>query len=129
MFTFKKQPPQPQAVHNAPNSNPAALSFDELLKLKRDIDGQVAKRSAIELEHTKSRLQLIASSLGQTVAQVFGLHTNETAKKERRKTSIKPKYTDAHGNTWTGRGRRPQWVDEWLRNGSELDALLIEKKA
>jgi len=31
------------------------------------------------------------------------------------------KYRDAHGNTWSGRGPRPQWLKDALANGQALD--------
>lgn len=31
------------------------------------------------------------------------------------------------GQTWTGRGRRPAWVNEWLAGGGSLDDLLSKE--
>lgn len=43
---------------------------------------------------------------------------------------IPPKYKDAAGNTWAGRGEQPRWVREYLKKrGTKLDDLLIDKKA
>jgi DNA-binding protein H-NS len=32
-------------------------------------------------------------------------------------------YRDEHGNTWSGRGRRPGWLKEALESGKTLDDL------
>lgn len=43
------------------------------------------------------------------------------------KSAIKSKavrYADAAGNTWTGRGKRPAWVEQALKDGKALEALL-----
>lgn len=45
------------------------------------------------------------------------------------KTAAKTKapeirYRDELGNTWTGRGKRPAWVEAALKNGKALDELL-----
>lgn len=34
------------------------------------------------------------------------------------------RYADAAGNTWTGRGKRPAWVVQALKDGKALEALL-----
>lgn len=45
-------------------------------------------------------------------------------------TKVPPKYRDAGGNTWAGRGMQPKWITEYLKKrGTKLDDLLIEKKA
>ena len=38
-----------------------------------------------------------------------------------------PKYANPQDPTmtWTGRGRKPRWVQESLESGKELDDLLI----
>lgn len=47
--------------------------------------------------------------------------------KQTRKVS--PKYRDATGNTWTGRGKRPKWLENALKTGSTLDSLRIVSPA
>lgn len=35
------------------------------------------------------------------------------------------RYRDENGNTWTGRGKRPGWVEAALKDGKTLDELLV----
>ncbi|HWK83538.1 MAG TPA: H-NS histone family protein, partial [Caldimonas sp.] len=35
------------------------------------------------------------------------------------------KYTDGSGRTWSGRGRRPGWVNEALAQGKPLQSLAL----
>ncbi|MBB2918109.1 H-NS family nucleoid-associated regulatory protein [Cupriavidus alkaliphilus] len=35
------------------------------------------------------------------------------------------RYCDENGNTWTGRGKRPGWVEAALKAGKSLDELLV----
>ena len=37
----------------------------------------------------------------------------------------KPKYRDSQGNTWSGRGKRPQWLNEALDQGQQLEEFAI----
>ncbi|RLK45972.1 H-NS family nucleoid-associated regulatory protein [Cupriavidus plantarum] len=36
------------------------------------------------------------------------------------------RYRDENGNTWTGRGKRPAWVEQALQAGKSLDELLVQ---
>jgi DNA-binding protein H-NS len=41
---------------------------------------------------------------------------------------VPPKYRDAEGNTWAGRGVYPRWITEYLKKrGTKLEDLLIRK--
>lgn len=42
-------------------------------------------------------------------------------------TAVKPKYESPTDPTvtWTGRGRKPKWVQEWVDGGNDLEKLLI----
>lgn len=37
-------------------------------------------------------------------------------------------YRDAHGNTWAGKGRRPNWLIEALERGKTLEDFLPREK-
>jgi DNA-binding protein H-NS len=36
----------------------------------------------------------------------------------------RPKYSDANGNTWSGRGKRPTWIMQALAEGKTLEDLV-----
>lgn len=42
-------------------------------------------------------------------------------------TAVKPKYQSPADRsvTWTGRGRKPRWVQEWIDGGNEMEKLMI----
>ena len=54
-----------------------------------------------------------------------------------KRSNVKPKYRDASGNEWTGRGRAPAWILKYVgvesldkndpEQAKKLDELLIEK--
>ena len=45
----------------------------------------------------------------------------------RPKKAVKPKYRNPEDpdQTWSGRGRKPEWVNAWLESGKELSELAI----
>lgn len=52
----------------------------------------------------------------------YGLPRNSRVVK-----TLTPKYQDALGNTWAGRGSKPAWVLEHIANGGTLETLLAGK--
>jgi DNA-binding protein H-NS len=46
-------------------------------------------------------------------------------KARRAKPALPAKYTDGGGRTWSGRGRRPGWVNEALAQGKPLESLAL----
>lgn len=50
------------------------------------------------------------------------------AKKSGKGSTVAPKYRNpGTAETWTGRGRQPVWVREFVENGGSLEALLIKE--
>jgi DNA-binding protein H-NS len=42
---------------------------------------------------------------------------------------VPPKYRSPSGETWAGRGARPRWMVDALKNGKKMDDFLIHKSA
>lgn len=98
------------------------MTVAELNEVKAKADRLAAeKRDAEKQELQNSILSQIEES-PFTVAEILkGLNSKP------RKT-VPPKYRspDNENDTWTGRGRKPQWVVEYLDGGGELDAIEIK---
>jgi DNA-binding protein H-NS len=41
---------------------------------------------------------------------------------------IAPKYRGPHGETWTGRGLKPRWLNEAINDGKQSSDFLIDKE-
>ena len=41
---------------------------------------------------------------------------------------VVPKYRGPHGETWTGRGLKPRWLNEAINNGKQSSDFLIDKE-
>jgi H-NS histone family len=53
----------------------------------------------------------------------------ESADADDRRGQVRPKYhnPDNHSEKWSGRGRKPKWVEEILASGRSLDDMLIHR--
>jgi DNA-binding protein H-NS len=94
------------------------LSIEELQALARDIETEIVTRRAADKERVLNQMRELAGSLGMTLEELL---------REERGTGavVPPKYRhpDNPGLTWSGRGKRPTWVNEALAAGKTLDDL------
>ncbi|WBU63807.1 H-NS histone family protein [Paracoccus aerodenitrificans] len=97
------------------------LSLKELRDLRTQVD-----RSINGYEERKRREALAAV---EEAAKEHGFSLNELTggKKGRRSSKVSAKYANPNDptQTWTGRGRRPLWVQDALNNGKSLEDLAI----
>jgi len=86
-------------------------------QVAREIEGFVErkKREAVK------ELDELAKSLGYSLEELVG------ANPARKRTPARAKYANPanRSETWTGRGRRPRWVEAALKSGKSLDDLAI----
>ena len=84
----------------------AAMTTDELLEQKRQIE-------SVLLERIDEELQKIDARRAELLAMKPTEKPKEPAKKKRAKSSRPPKYRNPNDptQTWTGLGKAPAWVD------------------
>ena len=96
------------------------LSYAELLTLRTDVDAELKRRE--HEEKAKARKQIVE------IARTHGLSVEEIMKKSgtvRKPVETKYQHPSNQELTWTGRGRKPIWVQEWLKNGKDLRDITI----
>lgn len=99
------------------------MSYAELKAMAPMVAMKIAEREKAERDAVKAELAALAKSKGFEIADLFG----DAPKAAKQRKSVPPKYrnpTDA-SQTWTGRGRKPKWIEEALASGGTLDDFLI----
>lgn len=115
--------------------NLKGLNRKDLEKLRRDIDTALTKVEAVEKKAALAAAEKAAREFGFSLAQLKGVTAAKPAtakpaakpaKPDARK-KVAPKYrnpADANA-TWTGRGRKPKWVEAHLASGGSLSDIEI----
>lgn len=98
-----------------------ALSRKELLALVQAAEEQLAEHTAKHRQATRDRLIATAEEAGYDLGILFGWNKPKTRKVK----VVKYRHREDPSLTWGGRGKRPQWVHDWLAGGGALEALLI----
>jgi len=88
-------------------------SYKELLKQREALEQAIASARQQELSEAIGKVRELVAEFGLTVQDVFpsgrgGAKSAGTSAGGK----VAPKYRDsATGQTWTGRGKAPKWID------------------
>lgn len=105
-----------------------ALSLKELQSLKARVEKEIARRAQSEKKKTLKELAAIAAARGFELEELIGAKSpGRRGRPARRagKARVATKYRnpDNPKQTWSGRGRKPKWVQDWLAAGKPLEEL------
>ena len=101
------------------------MSLEELVALRTLIDEQIAIKQKEQKKALVSEFKAMAAKLGLSLEDVMGLEAAKTRKGSGQKVAPKYRHPQNTELTWTGRGRKPLWVEEYLANGGRLEGLVI----
>jgi DNA-binding protein H-NS len=99
-----------------------SLSLDELKALRKDV--------AKAIDSFEDRQRKAALAEVEAVAARHGYSLDALTGKKRSKAVHPPRYQhpEDSAQTWSGRGRQPQWIKDALASGRSLEEFAIEKK-
>ena len=81
------------------------MTIEELKELNVRVEAAMVKARDREVAELREEFAKMATSRGLSVSDLFGA-------KAVLKKSVKAKYRNPDtGDTWTGRGRAPRWMD------------------
>lgn len=100
------------------------LSSRELEELIAAAAEQKKKLQKQRLSEVRNKLIALAREEGYTIEELFG---SAGAGRARSTRSVAPKYRNPAdpGQTWSGRGKRPRWVQAHIDAGKTLESLAI----
>lgn len=97
------------------------LSVEELQTLAQDVEREIVTRREAERERVLSQMRELAASLGLSLEDVLKMERGKGGGS----VAAKYRHPDDPSLTWTGRGKRPAWVNEALASGKSLEDLAI----
>ena len=100
------------------------MNRKELEALRADIDKAIVEVSKKEKQEALAAAQQAAASFGFSLEE---LTSKRAARGAGKVTSAEPKYRNPEDptQTWTGKGRQPNWFKTAVTNGANPDDLLI----
>jgi DNA-binding protein H-NS len=84
-----------------------SVTYEQLLAQRAELEKQIAEVRKSELADAVASVRDIVSKFDLQYSDVFG----GRAPRSQQKSVIPPKYRNpATGQTWTGRGKPPKWI-------------------
>lgn len=112
----------------------SSMSMAELRKLERSIGAEIDRKKAALQKEVLKDAERTAKANGLQLSDLLPTRSAAPAKAPvkrkgpaKKKGELPPKYRNPNDAsvTWSGHGRRPQWVLNWIASGRSLDGLAI----
>jgi DNA-binding protein H-NS len=97
------------------------MSVGDLRNLQDKIKQEMKKREHQEVAKAREQILAIAQSVGVPLKDLIG--TGIRAKTGT--VAVRYRHPDNASQQWTGRGRQPKWVKEWVDGGKSIDKLRV----
>ncbi len=99
----------------------ARMSMTELRALRDRVDSAIA--AATEKHELRNKVEEMIVKAGYRVGDILDLGT--AGKAPRSSLPIRYRNPKDPRQTWTGRGRRPQWLSDAIKKGRSLDSFRV----
>ena len=95
-------------------------SYVELINLQKRVEEGIAQKRAENAQTTKEQLRVMAEKAGFDIKELFGKRGSP------RGTGV-AKYRNPKDSsqTWTGRGRKPNWLVDAMKKGAKTESFKI----
>ncbi len=97
------------------------MDLKELQSLQKDVVKAIKNHGERKRQEALVAAHKTANGFGFKLEDLIG----GTSKKAKTKSIPKYVHTENSAKTWTGKGRRPAWVNEHLDGGGSLEDLAI----
>lgn len=102
----------------------SALSIPELKALLQQIPAEIQRREKQEKTRIRQELEALAAKSGYTLDDLLG-EASEKVRKISKPVAVKYRHPQDTALSWTGRGRQPKWLAEFLAGGGTMAQLAI----
>jgi DNA-binding protein H-NS len=103
------------------------LSLGDLRNLQEQIKQEMKKREVQEVQKAREQILAIAQSVGMPLKDLISAsgRGGKSAGANTGSVAVRYRNPDNASQQWTGRGRQPKWVKEWVEGGKSLDKLRV----
>jgi DNA-binding protein H-NS len=96
------------------------MSLGDLRNLQEQVKQEMKKREQQEVQKAREQILAIAQSVGVPLKDLMTANRAKTGS-----VAVRYRHPDNAEQQWTGRGRQPKWVKEWVEGGKSLDKLRV----
>jgi len=96
-------------------------SVKDLLELKGEVERQLGLKRAEAKERLLAEMKARAEEEGLSFDEVVGTRGNG----QRKRQTVRYRNPLDPSQTWSGRGRRPNWLEAVIKEGKSLESLRV----
>lgn len=98
-------------------------SATQLRELLEQVEQLIKAKERDELAAARQKILDIAQSAGIPLDELMGLQAKGKSQVVKAKVAVRYRHPSDASLQWTGRGRQPKWVQEWVSAGKAVDEL------
>lgn len=98
-------------------------NLSELKGLQFDVEKEIKERQHGDVKKAREQILSIAQGIGISVEELLSNKSGKSKKAGASVSNAQFRNPDDNAQTWTGRGRKPKWVNDALANGKSMDDL------
>ena len=103
----------------------SGLTVAELRALQDQVKQALKDREHQEQAKAREQILAIAQSAGISLQDLLGAQSRGKATVSKVKVAVRYRHPSDASLQWTGRGRQPKWVQDWIASGQPLDAIRV----
>jgi DNA-binding protein H-NS len=105
------------------------LSLGDMRNLQDQIKQEMKKREQQEVQKAREQIMAIAQSVGLPLKDLINTNARGGAKAAQAggagSVAVRFRNPKDASQQWTGRGRQPKWVKEYVEGGKSIDDLRV----
>lgn len=104
-------------------------SLADLNAAREIIDEAIEDAEAKAVSDVQAEILRLADSVGRSVEEILSMSSDgkrkRTSKSDTGEKIVKFRNTVNPDETWSGRGKRPRWLQEALLNGADIQSFAV----
>lgn len=102
----------------------STLSVSQLRDLQQQIPAELKRREVQDKVNILNEVRAFAKARGYAIEDLL-VKEPKIKVPSANKVKVKYRHPENAELEWTGRGRKPKWVEAWLATGASLENLLV----
>ncbi|QRX81020.1 H-NS family nucleoid-associated regulatory protein [Glaciimonas sp. PAMC28666] len=103
----------------------SGLTVAQLRVLQEQVKQSLKDREREEMTKARDQILAIAQSAGISLKDLLSTPPKNKNYVSKNKVAVRYRNPADASLQWTGRGRQPKWIQEWVSSGKSLDALHV----
>jgi DNA-binding protein H-NS len=103
----------------------SGLSVLELRALQDQVKQALKDRELEEQVKAREQILAIAQNAGISLQDLLSSQPRSKVSAPKAKVAVRYRHPSDASLQWTGRGRQPKWIQDWVASGQSLDAVRV----